>query len=367
MRMLKKALYVGVALAALGSGAARADILIGVAGPRTGGYANFGEQVFQGAAQAVKDINAKGGVLGQKLKLEVGDDACDPKQAVSVANQFANHGVAFVAGHFCSGSSIPASAVYQDEGIVMMSFSSTNPKLTEQGFANIYRVCGRDDQQGPVAAAMIAKKFKGKKVAILHDKTGYGKGLADATKAGLNKMGIKETLYEAYTAGEKDYSALVTKMKNLGVEVVYLGGYHTEGGLIMRQAAEQGYHPRMVSGDGLATSEFGQIAGKAADGTLFTFTPDPRKDAKNKKIVEAFRASGFEPEGYTLNSYATVQAFAQAAAMAKSVKAKDLNKALHAGKFDTLLGMIEFDKNGDPKAPGYVFYEWNGGTFDYAK
>jgi len=365
--MLKKALYVGVAMMALGSGIARADILIGVAGPRTGGYANFGEQVFQGAAQAVKDINAKGGVLGQKLKLEVGDDACDPKQAVSVANQFANHGVVFVAGHFCSGSSIPASAVYQDEGIVMMSFSSTNPKLTDQGFSNVYRVCGRDDQQGPVAAAMIAKKFKGKKIAILHDKTGYGKGLADSTRANLNKMGIKETLYEAYTAGEKDYSALVTKLKEAGVEVIYLGGYHTEGGLIMRQAAEQGYHPRMVSGDGLATSEFGQIAGKAADGTLFTFAPDPRKDPANKKIVDSFRANGYEPEGYTLNSYATVQVFAQAAAEAKSVKAEALNKVLHKSTFKTLLGDVAFDKRGDPRVPGYVFYEWNNGSFDYAK
>ena len=192
---------------------ANAEILVGVAGPRTGAYANFGEQVFQGADQAVKDINAKGGVLGQKLKLVVGDDACDPKQAVAVANQFANRGVVFVAGHFCSGSSIPASAVYQDEGIVMMSFSSTNPKMTEQGFANIYRVCGRDDQQGPLAAKLIAEKFKGKKIAILHDKTGYGKGLADSTKKTLNDMGIHETMYEAYTAGEKDYSALVTKMK----------------------------------------------------------------------------------------------------------------------------------------------------------
>ncbi len=365
--LLKTALCVGVALTALGTTAAQADILIGVAGPRTGAYANFGEQVFQGASQAVKDINAKGGVLGQKLRLEIGDDACDPKQAVSVANQFANHGVAFVAGHFCSGSSIPASAVYQDEGIVMMSFSSTNPKLTEQGFGNIYRVCGRDDQQGPVAAELIAKRFKGQKVAILHDKTGYGKGLADTTKKRLNELGIKETLYEAYTPGEKDYSALVTKLKQAAVGVIYLGGYHTEGGLILRQAREQGLMATMVSGDGLATSEFPAIAGKAADGTLFAFNPDPRKNPANKKVVEAMRASGFEPEGYTLYSYATIQVFAQAAAAAKSTKPKDINKALHAGKFETLLGKVEFDKNGDPKEPGYVFYEWRNNTFDLAK
>ena len=365
--MVKAGLWFGVALAALTGGAAQADILVGVAGPRSGAYANFGEQVFQGAALAVKDINAKGGVLGEKLKLVVGDDACDPKQAVSVANQFANDGVAFVAGHFCSGSSLPASAVYQDEGIVMMSFSSTNPKLTEQGFSNIYRVCGRDDQQGPVAAELIATKFKGEKVAILHDKTGYGKGLADSTKAELNRRGIQETMYEAYTAGEKDYSALVTKMKQAGIGIIYLGGYHSEGGLIIRQAREQGLTARMISGDGLATSEFGQIAGKAADGTLFTFTPDPRKDPANKAIVESFRAAGFEPEGYTLNSYAILQIFAQAAAQAKSVKAEALNKALHAGAFPSLLGKVEFDAKGDPKSPGYKVYEWKDGAFDYMK
>ncbi|SBV93889.1 leucine transporter subunit; periplasmic-binding component of ABC superfamily [uncultured Alphaproteobacteria bacterium] len=363
--MLKAAVYVGAVLSVLASGAAQADILIGVAGPRSGGYANFGEQVFQGADLAVKEINAKGGVLGEKLKLVVGDDACDPKQAVSVANQFANEGVVFVAGHFCSGSSIPASAVYQDEGIVMMSFSSTNPKLTEQGFANIYRVCGRDDQQGPVAAALIADRFKGEKIAILHDKTGYGKGLADSTKAQLNARGIQETMYEAYTAGEKDYSALVTKMKQAGIGVIYLGGYHSEGGLIIRQAREQGLQARMISGDGLATSEFGQIAGKAADGTLFTFTPDPRKDKANAPIVEAFRASGYEPEGYTLNSYAIIQIFAQAAAQAKSTKAEALNKVLHSATFTSLLGKVEFDAKGDPKSPGYKIYEWKNGSFDY--
>ncbi len=157
-----------------------------------------------------------------------------------MANQLVNKGVKFVAGHFCSGSSIPASAVYQEEGLIQVSWGSTNPKLTEQGFGNVYRVCGRDDQQGLTAAEMIAKKFKGKKVAILQDKTAYGKGLADETKKKLNEIGVKEVMYEAYTAGEKDYSALVTKLKQANIDVIYLGGYHSETGLIVRQAREQG-------------------------------------------------------------------------------------------------------------------------------
>jgi len=367
MSTLKAALYAGVAMMALGVGAARADVTIAVAGPMTGPYASFGEQALKGAQQAVKDINAKGGVLGQKLKLEVGDDACDPKQAVAVANQLVNKGVAFVDGHFCSGSSIPASAVYQEEGIVQISWGSTNPKLTEQGFGNVYRVCGRDDQQGPAAAELIAKKYKGQKVAILNDKTAYGKGLADEMKKKLNELGVKEVMYDAYTAGEKDYSALVTKLKEAKVDVIYLGGYYAEGGLIIRQAREQGLKSVLIGGDALGASEFASIAGKAGDGVLFTFNPDPRKDPANKKVVEAIRAGGYEPEGYTLYTYGALQAWAQAAAAAKSTKTDAVNKKLHSMTFKTVLGNFGFDAKGDVKAPGFVFYEWRDGKFDYLK
>ncbi len=365
--MLKTTLCAGVAVLALGVGMAKADIVIAVAGPMTGSYASMGEQALKGAEQAVKDINAKGGVLGQKLKLEVGDDACDPKQAVAVANQLVNKGVKFVAGHFCSGSSIPASAVYQEEGLIQISWGSTNPKLTEQGFGNVYRVCGRDDQQGPAAAELLATKFKGKKVAILQDKTAYGKGLADETKKKLNELGVQEVMYEAYTAGEKDYSALVTKLKQANIDVIYLGGYHSEAGLIVRQASEQGLKVTLVGGDSLGTSEFAAIAGKAGDGTLFSFNPDPRKDPANKKVVEAIRAGGYEPEGYTLYTYGAIQAYAQAVAAAKSTKPADVNKQLHALTLDTVLGKVGFDAKGDLKAPGFLFYEWKNGTFDYMK
>src|SRR3546814_2730824 len=160
-----------------------------------------------GAEMAVADINAAGGVLGQKLVLEIGDDACDPKQAVAVANQFANKGVVLVAGHFCSGSSIPASDVYDEEGMIQMSPASTNPKLTESGKKNVFRTCGRDDQQGQVAGAFLAETYKDGKVAILHDKSAYGKGLADETKAVMNAPGKEETLYAAPTADDRDFPA----------------------------------------------------------------------------------------------------------------------------------------------------------------
>ena len=219
------------------------DIVIGTAGPVTGQYAVFGEQMVRGAEMAVADINAAGGVLGRQLVLEIGDDACEAKQAVAVANQMVNKGAVFVAGHFCSSTSIPASETYNEEGVLQISPASTNPLLTEQGFDNVFRTCGRDDQQGLVAGAFLADNFADARIAVLHDKTAYGKGLADETLKAMQAAGMSEVLYEAYTAGEKDYSALVSKLKSENVDVIYLGGYHTEAGLIVRQARAQGWTP----------------------------------------------------------------------------------------------------------------------------
>ena len=357
--------FVAVTAMLLGMGSAMAEILIATAGPMTGQYASFGEQMKRGAEMAVADINAKGGVLGQKLKLTVGDDACDPKQAVAVANKFVSEGVKFVAGHFCSGSSIPASQVYTEEDILQISPASTNPKLTDEGGPNVFRVCGRDDQQGMVAGTFLADTYKGKNIAILHDKTAYGKGLADETKKQLNKMGVKEAMYEAYTAGEKDYSALVSKMKNAKVDVFYVGGYHTEAGLMVRQAREQGYDVQLVSGDALVTDEFWKITGDAGAGTLMTFSPDPRKNQTAAPVVKKFRDGGYEPEGYTLYTYGAIQAWAQAVKNAGTTDTGKMIGALRSGQFDTVLGKIGFDKTGDVTAPGYVWYEWKNGTYDY--
>jgi branched-chain amino acid transport system substrate-binding protein len=354
-------------LAPLSFGSAWADINIGVAGPVTGQYASFGDQMLKGVQAAVKDLNAAGGVLGQKIRLLIGDDACDPKQAVAVANQFASKDVKFVVGHFCSGSSIPASNVYSEEDILQISPASTNPQLTERKLDNVFRTCGRDDQQGFVAGNFVADRYKGKKVAVIHDKTAYGKGLADETLKALKNRGVRPVLYEAYTAGEKDYTALISKLKLNGVQVLYVGGYHTEAGLIVRQMRQQGMDSVLVSGDALVTQEYWSITGKAGQGTLMTFSPDPRKNVAAKGIVERFRKGGYEPEGYTLYSYGAVQAWAQAVKKAKSFGTSKVISGLRKGTFDTVLGKISFDRKGDVTAPGYVLYEWLDGKYDYVK
>jgi branched-chain amino acid transport system substrate-binding protein len=364
---MKKLLMASVLLSfGMAAGVAKADITIATAGPMTGQYASFGEQMRNGAEQAVEDLNKAGGVLGQQLKLEIGDDACDPKQAVAVAGQMASKGVVFMAGHFCSGSSIPASAVYAEEGIIQISPASTNPKFTdERPGPGTMRVCGRDDQQGQVAGEFLADKFKDKNIAIVQDKTAYGKGLADETKKYMNAKGKMEVMYEAYTAGEKDYSALVSKLKAANIDVLYVGGYHTEAGLIKRQMVEQGMKTILVSGDALVTDEYWSITGPAGEGTLMTFSPDPRKNPEAADVVKEFEAKNIVPEGYVLYTYAAIQAWAQAATTAGTTDFKAVADALAKGKFKTVLGELAFDDKGDVTLPGYVFYIWKDGKYDY--
>lgn len=345
----------------------KSGIAIGVAGPISGSEAVFGEQFVHGARKAVADINARGGVLGQKLNLIIGDDACDPKQAVSVANDMVSKGVVFIAGHYCSGSSIPASDVYAESGVVQISPASTNPEFTDRGLANVFRVCGRDDAQGPTAADYVLKHFAGRKIAVVDDKSTYGKGLADEFRKAVKARGVEVVLHESISAGQKDYSSLVSKLKQAGADILYFGGYKTEGGLIVRQMREQGLATRLVGGDALVTDEFWSITGAAGEGTLMTFGPDPRLDPANAELVAAFRAENYEPEAYTLYTYAAIQAWAQAAEKAGTTEAAKVQAVLKSERFATVLGPIGFDAKGDMDAPGYVFYAWKDGKYAYAE
>lgn len=357
--------------AAIGVSAANAQNLnVATAGPMTGEYAAFGDQMRHGAEQAVKDINAKGGVLGKNLALSIGDDACDPKQAVAVANDFVSKGMIFVAGHFCSGSSIPASAVYHEEGILQMTPASTNPKFTEDpaaaGWGTVFRTCGRDDQQGAFAGPWIAQHFKGKNVAVIDDKSTYGKGLADLTRAAMNAAGLKEVVDDEITAGDKDYSALVSKLKAANIDVIYFGGYHPEAALIVKQSREQGLNAQLLSGDSLNTQEFATLAGAAADGVMFTNAAEARNLPSAKDVVDEFRKGGFEPEGYTLSTYAAIQVWAQAVAKAGTTDAKKVADTLRSQSWDTVIGKLGFDAKGDLTSSTYVWYVFKDGKYSEA-
>jgi len=363
---LKKLFLATITLTALIATGANADINIAVVGPMTGQYAKYGAQMKNGAEMAVADINANGGINGRKLKLLVGDDACDPKQAVAIAHYMAGKAVQFVSGHYCSDASIPASKIYEEEGIIQISPASTHPKLTDEGGPNVYRVCGREDQQGRVAGTFLARQYAGKKIAVVHNKTEYGKGLADDTVKALKAGGLKPALYEAIDVGEENYSALLAKLKKEGIHAVFLGGSHTEAGLIIRQMRDMGMKTVLMGGDALVKKELWTITGKAGSGTLMTSGPDPRKTPIAANIVRKFRNDKIEPEGYVLYTYGTVQAWAQAARKAKSATPARVIPKLNSSTFDTVLGRFSFDKNGDASNGGYVVYKYDHkGQYDY--
>jgi branched-chain amino acid transport system substrate-binding protein len=369
--MLKNLLTTTALVAAVAVGAfsmptvASADITVAVAGPMTGDLAAFGEQLRRGAEMAIKDVNAAGGVNGEQLKLEIGDDQCDPKQARQVANDLVQKGVAFVAGHFCSGSSIPASEVYAEEGILQMTPASTNPAFTEgpaeKGVKTVFRTCGRDDAQGVFAGPWLAKTYAGKKVAILDDKSAYGQGLANETEKNAKSSGLEPAMRDTYTAKEKDFSALISKMKDAAIEAVYIGGYHNDVALMVRQAREQGFNADFISADALNTAEFWSISGPAGEGVRYSDGASAVNLDSAKAVVERFRAESYEPEGYTLNSYAAIQAWAAAANLAKSTDGEKVAETLRGNTIPTVIGDLKWDDKGDLTKVNYAWYVWHDG------
>ena len=350
---------------------ATAQVRLGVGGPMTGGAAAFGAQLRQGTEQAVADLNAQGGILKQKIQLFVGDDRADPREGVSVANKFVGDGVRYVVGHFNSGVTIPASDVYQENGILQITPAATNPNVTERKLWNIFRVCGRDDQQGALAGQIIVERFKGKRVAIVHDKTTYGQGLADETRKAMAKGGMKNVLYEGVNKDDKEFTAVISKIRQVKADLVFWGGLHDTGGQILRQMRDQGVKAPLMGGDGITDDEFAAIAGPGAEGTLMTFSPDPRTNPANKEIIEVFRKQRmFEPQAYTLYSYASVQIIKQAAEKAGTLDPRKVAAVMRGGMtFDTVLGSLSFDKKGDVseytvggvKKERYVLYVWQKG------
>jgi branched-chain amino acid transport system substrate-binding protein len=354
-----------VAALALAVSPAFAQIKIASIGPMTGQNAAFGEQLRKGAEMAVADINAAGGVNGQKVELQIGDDACDPKQATAVANKMVSDKVVFVAGHYCSGSSIPASDIYKEAKILQITPASTNIKLTDdaaaKGNTTVFRTCGRDDVQGATVGAYIIKNKKTAKIAILHDKSPYGKGVADETKKALNAGGVREAMYESYNDTDKDFTALINKMKQAKIDIIVLGGYHTAGALLIKQSREQGFGAQMVGFDALEDAEFAKLGGAATDGVLMSFPPKAEDDPKNAALVKKFRDAKYEPAGYTLFTYAAVKVWADAANKAKSTEAAKVAAALRTGTYDSAVGPLTYDAKGDIKDPVYDIYVWKGG------
>jgi branched-chain amino acid transport system substrate-binding protein len=357
----KAACLVGLStLLVLSATALQAEIKIGIAGPLSGSALPAGEQQEIGANSAIAYLNANGGLLGEDIVTTSVDDACDPEQAKAAARKLVTEGVILVVGHVCSGASLAASKIYEDAGIVMISPASTNPQVTENGHGNVFRVIGRDDQQGIIAGNFLADEFANKRIAIIHDGQAYGLGLAGFTKRQLNERGVAEVLFEGFTPDQSDYKALVDQLVAAKIDVVYGGGYAGDLGIILRQAKKELPNLQLIGGDSLANSEFLVIADGVAEGTYLTFGPDVRLEPRAARVVASIRdTDAYEPVGKTLYSYAAVQAWAQAVHQAGSLNSVAVIGALKSGTFDTVLGNIGFDDKGDVTGvTAFVWYKW---------
>lgn len=341
-------------------------VRIGAAGPMTGDQSKMGIDLRNAAELAVAQWNEKGGVLGKKIELLPGDDQADPKQAVSIANKFVNQKAVAVVGHWNSNCSINASSYYADAGIVMISPASTNPRLTLQGFKTVYRVCGTDDQQGSVAAEFVLKKLKPARIAIIHDKTTYGQGLADYFKKVVETK-AQVVYYDGIVSRDPDYKAVLTAMKEKRPDVYFFGGVYPEAGRLVRQAKEIGLNAPMVTGDGVYDPTFINIAGKAAEGTYVTFGRDPGGIASARSFNDAYKAKYGEPGPYSIYAYDAANIILTAIQKTGSTDGGKLAAYISANTFKGAFGDISFDKNGDVTTAPYVVWQVRDGKFIEAR
>ncbi len=359
---MKKTLIAALLGFAFTFGVQAADtIKIALAGPTTGPVTQYGTMQNIGAKMAIEKLNAAGGMNGKQLEAVIYDDACEPKQAVTVANQIVRDKIDFVIGHLCSSSTIPAAKIYDEEGIVMISAASTSPELSQKGYHTVFRTIGLGSQTAPIAAQYIAEKIKPKKIAVLHDKQQYGQGLAESVRDDLKKYGREVDFFEGVNKGQTDFSALITKLKREGVDLVYWGGYHPEFGLIVRQGRDQGFTPTYIGADGIANDDVFAIAGDAAKNILVTIPTDFSTLPANADLVKAFKDKGEDPSGpFVMPAYAALKVIVDSANELKTDDPEKIADLLRSGKvYQTPIGEISFQQNGDLKSFPFAVYVMN--------
>ncbi len=338
---------------------------IAVAGPMSGELAVFGEQLRRGAEAAVDAINEAGGVNGKKLHLTIADDQCDRKKAVRAASNLVGEGVVFVAGHFCSGSSIPASKIYGSEGILQITPSSTNPMLTDEavsdGVNTVLRTSGRDDRQGSTAVDWLVRRHAGEAVAILDDGSAYGREILAIIKQELPQEKFASVDFVSFSSGQKNFNAEASGFAAKGVKAAYVAGYHDEVAPFAKAMRAAGSDAEIAAPDALNTSEFWSLAGSAGEGVRYSDAPYLVDSASAANVVKTFRSDGYEPEGYTLSTYAAVQAFAAAAKGTASFDGRKMGDWLRHNTVPTVIGDLTWDAKGDLTKISYVWYVWHDG------
>lgn len=348
------------------------EILVAVAGPMSGDLAVFGAQMRKGAELAVADINAAGGVLGKPLRLIVQDDQCNPNRATSVAHKVVAQHVVTVIGHFCSGVSIPASEIYADNDVLQITPASSNPILTEQaaenGWTTVFRSCQRDDQQGIAAAHYLADHYGQDRIALLRDDSNYGRVIEKSLLESLAGQGVEPVFRDSILAGRSSHQQAIDELIEARPDVVYFMGYHPEAAVVVKEARASGLQAIFIGPDSLMTTEFATLAGPAANGVLFTAQRSAQTIPQAAGLLTRLRAQGLNDShggvDYAVFTYAAFQEFAAAARLAGSVEAHAVAVALRSTSFDTVIGSVAFDKNGDLQRQEFSWYRFQGGTFD---
>jgi branched-chain amino acid transport system substrate-binding protein len=339
-----------------------AVIKIGVAGPMTGGQAKMGTDMLQSVELAVEEWNNHGGLLGKKIVIVKRDDEAKEQQAKSVAYELASEGVVGVIGHFNSGCTIPASEVYKEHMIPMITPSATNPYVTDRGHLNIFRVCGRDDQQGKVAAEFAVNTLKAKKCAVLHDKTQYGQGLADEFKKALGNR-AEVVYYGGFSKEELNFKPYLTKVKEMNPDLWFFGGIYDQAGPLVVQAREVGLTAPFMSGDGVIDPVFLQAAGVAAEGSYLTFARDPEKIPTAKAFLDKYHRK-YGPHGpYSIYAYDACNIVLSAIQKANSADGTKVCEQIRNNTHEGAIGPIQFDRKGDIVGSYYIMWIVKDGKF----
>lgn len=340
-------------------------IKIAVVAPHNSPYKSFATQVWHGAIQSAQDINRQGGILGHYLQLEYVDDACDPRKATEVAREIAaDPEIVAVLGHVCSSSSLPASDIYAKAGKLMMTPSSTHTELTDKGYPTIFRLCGRDDKQGLTIANHLVRKLKSIRIALIHDKDIYGRGLVFSVKTHMAQMGVQPQLVTQIDRGQKDFRGLLQQLKEQQVDAVFFAGMHVEAGLLARTIHENHMRIPFLTGDGLATRDYLLQAGgpENTKASMMSFGPDPRQDKEIYDTLATLHNRGVEVGGYTLYAYSGIQAIAAAIEQTGIIDGSQgiqLANWLHSNPVQTILGQRSWDAKGDLTQFNFVMYVWN--------
>jgi branched-chain amino acid transport system substrate-binding protein len=341
-------------------GGSSSTIRIATIAPMTGESAKMGEDMSQAVQLAVDQLNAKGGLLGKKIELLIEDDRADPKDAVSVAAKVVAQGAVAVIGHYNSSCTIPASNLYNEAGIIMITPASTNPMVTDRGYPGVFRTCGRDDQQGKVQAEFAVRNLQVKKVAILHDKTTYGQGLADEFRKNLTPN-VQVTINEGVTRGDKDFSAILTRVKASEPELLMFGGVYVEGGLLAKQMKDLGLACALISGDGVFDPEFIRIGGEAAEGAYLSYAPSADNIPSAKVFLDSYKARWPEVGPYCLFSYDAAMIIFDAIKSTGTTSGVKVADYIHHTTFNVASGAISYDAKGDPTNSPYVMWTVKNG------